>query len=154
MSNITEMLNVFPLLKELSEEEVACAEDHMYEMLVSSGEVVISEGQPGSFMCFIIEGSLEISKKNQAGARVVLDTIARGESFGEMAVLQQTIRSASVTAASDCTLLVLTAKGFNLLLQEHPRVGASLLRSLAILLSKQLRETSSDLADLLKPVDA
>ena len=94
-------------------------------------------------------GRLEILKKNPSGEDVVIDTVGRGESVGEMAVLQETKRSASVIAITDCTLLVLTAKGFNLLLAEHPRVAASLLRSLAILLSKQLRETSSDLVDLM-----
>ena len=149
MSTILEMINVFPFLLELTPEEVSCAEEHMFEMLVPKGDVVIHEDEPGAFMCFIIEGSLEILKKNPSGEDVVIDTVGHGESFGEMAVLQETKRSASVIAITDCTLLVLTAKGFNLLLAEHPRVAASLLRSLAILLSKQLRETSSDLVDLM-----
>lgn len=153
MAEIENLIDLFPLMRGLAPDDVARAEEHMYEMHVQPQEVIFNEGDEGNFMCFIINGQLDVRKKSVSGETVIIASVIRGESVGEMAVLQNTTRSASVIAASEATLLVLTSKGFDLLVDQHPRVGSSLLRGLAILLSKQLRETSADLADLMKPVD-
>lgn len=67
---------------------------------VASGETIITRGESGSTMYFIISGRARVHD-----GEVILASIEEGEVFGEMAVLDSEVRSASVTTESDCLLL-------------------------------------------------
>ena len=79
-----------------------------YRRLVPAGTVIFKEGETGDCAYVIERGTVEIS--TQAGSdRVVIARRVAGEIFGEMAVVDNRPRSATVTTVTDCELLTLSA---------------------------------------------
>ena len=103
----------------------------------------------GDFVCFVTKGALDVLKKNEKGKEILIASLGKGRSIGEMAVIDDFPRSATVKAKTHSTLIILTRRGFEQLLDKHPQIGVKLLKGLARLLSMNMRKTSSLLADML-----
>ena len=134
----------------LSDSDREIVEEHMYETHLDVGEVLFNEGDQGDFLCYVVQGSLQVTKKNQSGKTVELAVLQRGQLIGEMAMIEYAPRSATVKALEETVLMVLTRKGFELLLSQHADIGVVILRSLARLMSVKIRDLSEDFVDLLK----
>ncbi len=125
---------------------------HMNFMDLNAGEVLFKEGEKGDYVCFVAEGSLDVLKKSEKGHYVTLATLLRGRSIGEMAVIDDFPRSATVRARTPAALVILTRKKFELILDEQPAIGVKILKGISRLLSQNLRKTSSRLADYMLPL--
>lgn len=79
------------------------------------GAVIMAEGNEGSHMYVVMDGEVSISLKNRVIARAL-----PGEIVGEMALINSEIRSATVTATTDCTLAVIDQGSFESLLRHVP----------------------------------
>jgi CRP-like cAMP-binding protein len=133
----------------LDEEELRIVAKYMNYRDVEPGETVFKEGEKGAYMCFVAEGELEILKKNLEGETVVISTLKTGASIGEMAVIDNFPRSATVRARTKGTLLTLSRYSFDTILKQQPDIGIKLFQSLSRLLCLHLRKTSKGFADQL-----
>lgn len=79
------------------------------------GEVIFHEGDPGKHVYLIVSGSVEIFK-TVGDQRQLLNTIGSGEIFGEMGLVSNEPRFATVIAAEDCRLIIVQDKAFHLAL--------------------------------------
>ena len=79
------------------------------------GEVIFHEGDPGKHVYLIVSGSVEIYK-TVGDQRQLLNTIGSGEIFGEMGLVSNEPRFATVIAAEDCRLIMVQDKAFHLAL--------------------------------------
>jgi CRP-like cAMP-binding protein len=131
----------------LDEEELRIVSKYMNYRDVEPGETVFKEGDKGAYMCFVAEGELEILKMDQAGESVVITTLQPGASIGEMAVIDNFPRSATVRAKTKGTLLTLSRYSFDTILKQQPPIGIKLFQSLSRLLCLHLRKTSKGFAD-------
>ena len=95
---------------------------------------------------------LDVIKDAASGERAQISELSAGDSIGEMAVVDNFPRSATVVAKTPATLLTMTSTDFNQLLKDHPEVGITILKAIARILSINLRKTSSQLADYMLPV--
>ncbi|MDI6797623.1 MAG: cyclic nucleotide-binding domain-containing protein, partial [Desulfatibacillaceae bacterium] len=93
-----------------------------------------------------------VIKDAKSGERAVITKLNRGDSVGEMAVIDHFPRSATVIATADSNLVTLSSDDFKKLLTNHPQVGISILKGIARVLSINLRKTSSQLADYMLPI--
>lgn len=80
-----------------------------------AGTVILSEGQEGNSMYVVMEGELSISLGDK-----LLATARPGEIIGEMALINSEIRSATVTAKTDCVLASIDQASFNSMLRHVP----------------------------------
>lgn len=92
----------------------------------SAGTVIIREGQEGSHMYVVMKGEVTISLKDK-----VLATAMPGEIVGEMALINSDIRSATVTADTDCTLALIDQSSFESLLRHVPEFTLHVMNVLA-----------------------
>lgn len=145
------LINV-PMFDTLKGEELRIVTRHMNFIDLAEGEMLFKEGEKGDYVCFVVEGYLDVLKVTDSGRYVVLDTLPKGRSIGEMAVIDDFPRSATVKARKQSTLVILTRKGFELILEQHPHIGVKILKGIARLLSQNLRKTSSRLVDYLLPL--
>ena len=90
------------------------------------GKTIVKEGQAGMRMYAVLEGHVAVS----IGGYVV-EKLGPGGVFGELALIEQAPRIASVTAETDCSLLPINRTAFVLLVKTSPEFAASLLGSLA-----------------------
>jgi len=144
---ILDLFLSFPFSKDFSTAELWTITKYMNLFKVKKKEVIFREGDPGNFMCFIVEGKILVLKKSENGSRILIAELGAKKSLGEMAMIDQAPRSASAIAAKDTTLLTISEKNFNKLIQDHPKVGNILLKRLSVILCAYIRKTSSDLAD-------
>ena len=91
-----------------------------------AGAVIITEGQEGSHMYVVMQGEVAISLKNKH-----LATAAPGEIVGEMALINSEIRSATVTATTDCVLASIDQGSFDALLRHVPEFSLHVMGVLA-----------------------
>jgi CRP/FNR family transcriptional regulator, cyclic AMP receptor protein len=133
----------------LSPNELQIIEKYMFFNTINPGEFVFKEGEKGDYVCFVIHGMLEVIKINQNDQPVVLAQLTKGASIGEMALIDRLTRSASVRASGPTGLVVLTRKGFEMILRLHPEIGINILKGIASLLSLNLRKTSERLAEFM-----
>jgi CRP-like cAMP-binding protein len=102
---------------------------------VDAGTVLCREGELGSEFFVIVEGKVKITKN---GRRIAQR--GGGEFIGEIALLEDVPRTATVTAETPLRMFVLTSVHFKHLVAESPKVESKVLRALA----RRLAELSSD----------
>lgn len=145
------ILNI-PILGTLQDKELMVIESYLNFIELTPGEIAFREGDPGDYVCFVVEGSLDVLKRSESGEDIVISTLSKGRSIGEMSVIDDLPRSASVKARTKATLLTLSRENFDYILAEHSKIGVKILKGIARLLCLNLRKTSSRLADYMLPL--
>ncbi|NNK96712.1 MAG: cyclic nucleotide-binding domain-containing protein [Desulfobacterales bacterium] len=139
-----------PLFDSFNVDELTVLTQHMSYIQLQRGEFLFVEGDPGTFLGFVVNGILEVMKKSETGENIVIARLAKGSSIGEMALIDKSPRSATVVAKQPTTMVTLTDKGFDLLTRKSPALGIKVMQKIARLLSLNMRRTSSRLADLMQ----
>ncbi len=134
-----EALSRVRVFERLSAEDLLRLAQLLEEKHVSPDESVFEEGQAGDEMYLVAEGDINLLRPKDGA---VLAQLGPGASFGEMALFENTPRSASARAATGGRLLVLSRRVLMGLIQERPDISFSLLADL----SHRLRETTARLA--------
>jgi CRP/FNR family transcriptional regulator, cyclic AMP receptor protein len=129
--------------------ELSLLAKHMSYIHLQRGEFLFVEGDKGEFMGFVVQGVLEVLKKSATGENVIIARLAKGSSIGEMALIDKSPRSATVVSRQPTTMITLTSKGFDKLLEKSPATGVKIIQKTSRLLSLNMRRTSSKLADLM-----
>jgi len=144
---ILDMFLQLPFSRHLTTNELWIITKYMNIFKVRKRDIIFKEGDPGNFLCFIVKGRVIVLKSSDKGKKVPIAELGPKKSLGEMAMIDQSPRSATAIAVTDTILLTLSKKGFDKLIDEHPRIGVVLLKRIAIFLCAYIRKTSSDLAD-------
>lgn len=110
-----------PLFASLEEQELAETACRFEERTVGEGVDLVGEGAAG-YCFFVIEDGTAIVTSNGAELR----TLGPGDYFGEVAILGEGRRSATVTTTSPARVLVLFGTEFRRLQQDHPEIAARL----------------------------
>lgn len=143
------LLRRFPLFYDLTENDLSVAEEHMYEAHYSAGERIFEEGDDGGYVCFVLDGVLEVLKKNSSGEEVCLTEVHVGQSVGEMSLVDDAQRAASARSVGQSRVQILTSKGFRLLERQHPQIAVIIFKHFTKMLSATIRDSSEELADIL-----
>ena len=91
-----------------------------------AGETIFSEGERGDTMFAVLDGEVEIRKHGH-----VLETVAHGGVFGEMALIDDAPRSADAIAKTDCRVVAIGEKRFMTLVQQTPFFALQLMQVLS-----------------------
>jgi CRP-like cAMP-binding protein len=130
-----EALKGAPLFEGLSRKELVQLARVCEDLEVKPGKVLCQEGQLGHEFFVIVEGKVQVTRKGRR-----LATLNSGDFVGEIALLTEMPRNATVTAETPVRLFVLTRREFHALLDQNPNVERKVLRALG----RRLAETSSD----------
>jgi CRP-like cAMP-binding protein len=116
----------------------------------NAGENIITEGEAGSELYILNKGAVDVLKRTLDNDVYTIVTLTDSEDvfFGELALMDEELRSASVTANSHCEFLVIKREDFNRLGEEDPWLGLSVTRAIGRALSRRLRKTDDDLITL------
>jgi CRP-like cAMP-binding protein len=102
----------------------------------AKGSVIFGEGDLGLAMYVIESGSVEI-RKRLGGKERVLATLAKGDFFGEMCILEENIpRSAAAYAVEDVTAVMIDQSAFTFILKHNPEIAIRMMRKLVIRLQQ------------------
>ena len=144
--NLTKILQGVDLFVGLNVDEIEKVARICSEKKFSKGQIITKEGDRGDELFIITEGFVEVllSEKPSSSARVVV-SLGSGQVIGEMALLDQGPRSATLMASSQPAVLqVIQRADFENLCQENTHIGYVVMRNLAADLSFKLRHRNLD----------
>jgi CRP/FNR family cyclic AMP-dependent transcriptional regulator len=124
--NKVEALKRAPLFEGLSRKELVQLARMSDDLEVPAGRVLCKEGDLGREFFVLVEGEVDVARK---GRRVA--TLGAGDFVGEISLLEQTRRTATVTAKTPLRFFVLTPRDFRQVVDENPSVERKVLRALA-----------------------
>lgn len=138
-----------PLIAELDEALIDAIETAARRLSLSPGEVVFHRGDDADAIYFISSGSLCAQVEVEAGSRVRrLQTMGPGVAFGEMGLLDDGPRSASVVVEDPAVVYALPFAEVRRLEADHPGVSAALYRSIGRMLAGRLRRATEQIQAL------
>jgi CRP-like cAMP-binding protein len=109
----------------------------------SNGDIIVSEGVASNIAYIILEGKVNITKKVNKKS-ILINSLSKGEVFGEMGLISQSIRSASVVAVGDVTIGVIEREQFEAVVSKLPDDARAIVKALV----NRLRFTSHQLSKI------
>lgn len=138
-ASIAGILKGVPFLSHLPEDQLALLAEGGQVETCQPGEVVVSEGEQANSMYVILEGEVRVYKSDPGGAEINLAQLAAGSFFGELALLDQGARSATVACLTPCRFFILDHPSFLHLLAVS---DSSVIHRLFATLAHRVRDTS------------
>jgi CRP-like cAMP-binding protein len=130
------------LLRDLRPEEREAIRGFLLERQFESGETVFRQGDPGRELFVITQGRASVQFDRAGAAPIRLATFASGTTFGELAILDQRPRSATVVADGPLQCLVLSEASFLAMQAREPDIAIRLLVNLSRELSFRMRRAN------------
>jgi len=121
-----ELIRRVPLFANCSKHELEEIAHIADEIDLSEGKEMTREGSRGREFFVLLEGDADVTKSGQS-----INKLAAGDFFGEIALVSDTPRTATVTATSPVRALVITDRSFRRLLDESPEIQRKVLVALA-----------------------
>jgi len=138
-----------PLLENFSQPEVELLAQFMSVYRAQPGVEIIREGEGGDFMLMLLEGRVEVLKRDRWNSPQLLSAVEAGRTLGEMSMIDGEPRFATCVAAEPSLIAVLDRESLARIIVEQPLLGAKILMELVLMLSHRLRATSQRLLGLL-----
>ncbi|MBI5154605.1 cyclic nucleotide-binding domain-containing protein [Candidatus Poribacteria bacterium] len=115
------------------------------------GQTLIEEGETGSDVMLLISGRVSVHLESISPAiEVCITKLGAGEVFGEMALLGNDLRSATVVASEPCEVLRIPGALLKAMIDENSAAGMTLMRNLSALLAERLRIMNRRLLNLMR----
>jgi CRP/FNR family transcriptional regulator, cyclic AMP receptor protein len=138
-----------PLLENFSPGEVRLLAHFMEVYRAEPGIEIIREGEGGDFMLMVVEGKVEVHKRDRWNTPQLIAVVEAGRTLGEMSMIDGEARFATGIAAEPTLLAVLDREKLARIIVEEPMLGAKILMELVLMLSQRLRATSEKLLGLM-----
>ena len=123
-------LRKVPLFTELSLERLEVIHQLMHEAEYLAGECVVREGDVGEDLFILLEGELEIYKNHGTPGERLLSTLTPVGYMGEIAILDDSVRSATAIASKDSRLLSLGGDTFKEIVLQTPEISFEIFKVL------------------------
>src|SRR5438477_2205553 len=137
MSPDAALLAEVPLFKFLDDQERAALAEQLDVVTHRAGETIFHYGDPGDAIYVIRSGEVEIFFKDDTGERILLERATAGAFFGELSLLDEGCRSASVEATTDLEALRMDRGDLAQFLKLRPEAALDLLQAMGT----RLRQT-------------
>jgi len=139
------MLDQVPLFAGLDTEGLATIEQHAVRKRYRKNTVIIERGDEANTLFVLVEGAVKTYVADDSGREMVLNELGPGAQLGELALLADIPRTASVITTEESAFLVLTKRSFMQCLADHPNIAFNLIR-LLVQRTRELTDTVGDLA--------
>lgn len=143
-----DIISRIPIFKDLSRKELRIVADILYDRGYETGEDVFITDQPGAAMFIIKSGKVQILIDAEDGNQTQIAILDEGDFFGEIALLDNSPRSATARAATKTELLAIFRADLDKLMHNEPYIAARIIKQLAIVIGIRLKETNRQLGNL------
>ncbi len=115
---------------ELSQEDMRLVASYGVSRSYAKNTILVNEGDPSEMFYIILTGKVKVYVSDEKGKEVLLNMAGPGEYFGELAIIDDAPRSASVMTMEPCQMAVVSRAGFERCIAEHPGFAMGLIRTL------------------------
>lgn len=140
----TEFLRTIYMFRELTGIELIQFNKVIQSTRVPKGETIIREGDPGDKMYIVKKGAVDIYKGSGL-SKTKITHLLPGAHFGEIALIDDNPRSASVVALEDCELLTISRQDFQDLLRQNESIALKIYKAFTRALCDRLRQANENL---------
>lgn len=140
----TAVLKNVPMFASFSDEPLRLLAAVVTRKSATRGTTIIAAGDPTESLYIVISGRLKVMMTDTEGKEVILSILGSGEFFGEMGLIDDSPRSASVVAIESCELLCIHKRDFNRCLADNFEMAMAVMRGLV----KRLREADRKIGSL------
>jgi CRP/FNR family cyclic AMP-dependent transcriptional regulator len=140
----TTVLKSVPLFASFPDDQLRMLVTVVTRRSAPRSSVIMAAGDPIDSLYIVISGRLKVMMGDADGKEVILSLIGPGEFFGEMGLIDDSPRSASVVAIEPCELLSITKRDFKKCLQENFEMAMTVMRGLV----RRLREADRKIGSL------
>jgi CRP-like cAMP-binding protein len=121
-----ELIRKVPLFSRLDKHSLQSVAHIADELDIPAGKEMATEGDRGREFFVLLEGEADVTKDGRS-----INTMRKGDFFGEIALVTKMPRTASVTTTTDARVLVINERDFGALLKKSPEVGRGIAEALA-----------------------
>lgn len=139
-----ESLQSIPLFSKVKDADLEALASRLIERRYPKQSTIVEEGLAGDYMYVIREGRVKVVKSSDDGREKIMDFLEEGSFFGEMSLLDQQPRSASVETLEPVRLLALSRTDFLDVLRRSPDLALSVIQ----VLTRRLRETDEQASSM------
>ncbi|RMH17325.1 MAG: hypothetical protein D6696_16045 [Acidobacteria bacterium] len=125
LSTLTGIANV-PLFSHFDADELSAIIHGLKVYTYEAGEILFTEGESGASLIVLASGVVRVYVKNASGGNTEIRRLEQGSFFGEISLLTGEPRSATITAATACEVLVLDRPTVEAIIERHPKVRDTL----------------------------
>jgi len=147
---IIDILEKVPMFSTLTAGERKKIKLISFERSYKADEYLFKEGNPGSVMFIIKKGMISIERNTIKGELMHLASLTDGDFFGELALLDDSPRSASAQCIKDTDVVVLFRQDLFNLIDRNPVLGTKILLEMSKLIGERLKETNRVLIERLE----
>ncbi len=144
MDEASEALKTVPFFSGLSPREATDLSDHLVNRRFAPGQIIFHLGDPAGLLYIITEGKVKIAHSSADGQEVVLAFLGTGDFFGELALIDDSPRSASAEAVELTETLTLHRDKFLSFLDNNPQFARHVLNVLA----RRIRRLNNQISDI------
>lgn len=124
------MLEHVAIFSGLSQDDLELLEHHMVTRSFQKNTIIINEGDEASSFFIIIKGAVKVFLSNEEGKEIIINAQGAGDHFGELALLDDAPRSASVITTEKSTIGVIAKEDFHKVLANNTDLSLNLIREL------------------------
>jgi CRP/FNR family transcriptional regulator, cyclic AMP receptor protein len=121
-----DLIKAVPLFAECSKKELNEVAGIADEIDLREGKELTTQGRPGREFFVLVEGNADVKKNNRR-----VNQLGPGDFFGEISLVKQTPRTATVVATSPVRALVITDRSFRSLMEHQPQIQGKVMSALA-----------------------
>lgn len=144
MSDIVEVLRKVPLFSGLDKEDLNALASIVSRKEYAKRDTLFSQGDPGDEFMILTEGSVKVELMNSEGKELTLTILTPFQFLGELALLDDVPRSATVVSMEQSVLLSINKRDFARVLESYPKMSIPMLRQL----SRRVRVLTDDVASM------
>jgi CRP/FNR family cyclic AMP-dependent transcriptional regulator len=130
-TDTVQFLHQVPLFQGLNNHQLGKLAERFVERRYAAGQSMVTQGQGGEGFFIVVAGKAEAVRTRAAGEKVVVNTFGPTGFFGELALLDDGLRTATVQAVEACDCLVLTRWDFLGILKDDADMAVIILQELA-----------------------
>jgi CRP/FNR family cyclic AMP-dependent transcriptional regulator len=123
IENISIFAGLAPADRELIEQRVV-------KRSFPKSTIILSEGDSSDSLYLILDGKVKVFLNDENGKEAIINYQEAGEYFGELSLIDESTRSASIMTTEKCTLAVITKQAFHQIMQDNPAIAIHLLKDL------------------------
>ncbi|MDJ0791717.1 MAG: patatin-like phospholipase family protein [Acidimicrobiia bacterium] len=138
--DVVRHLRASPVFSRLADDALAAVAQCATVRMVTAGDAVMIEGEPGDEAFVIIAGRLDVLTRTSNGGQKTVNTVGPGDVVGEMALMTEEPRSASVRARRDSALMCIGADDFRTIMVDHPSVLLDMTRTVMGRLNQSIHD--------------
>lgn len=146
--DLESVLSAMPPFKELKKKYIKQLINIVHNRVYQPNEYIFMQGDPGIGLFIIREGEIIVTNTDNEGNKHELAAFSRGDFFGELAMLDDAVRSASAIAHKESNVAVIFKPDLDEFMNRNPKQGNKILLGISKIITTRLRIVNEEYFDL------